>query len=91
MDLTVKLAKDVSVEDVNAAMKKASEGRMKGILGYSEDPIVSSDIKGTSFSSVYDSLLTMKIGNGFVKVLSWYDNEWGYSTRVVDLMQKLVR
>jgi len=91
VDLTVKLAKDVSVEDVNAAMKKASEGRMKGILGYSEDPIVSSDIKGTSFSSVYDSLLTMKIGNGFVKVLSWYDNEWGYSTRVVDLMQKLVR
>ena len=64
---------------------------MKGILGYSEDPIVSSDIKGTSFSSVYDSLLTMKIGNGFVKVLSWYDNEWGYSTRVVDLTQKLVR
>ncbi|RKX88415.1 MAG: type I glyceraldehyde-3-phosphate dehydrogenase [Spirochaetes bacterium] len=91
VDLTVKLAKDVSVEDVNAAMKKASEGRMKGILGYSEDPIVSSDIKGTSFSSVYDSLLTMKIGNGFVKVLSWYDNEWGYSTRVVDLTQKLVR
>lgn len=90
VDLTVKLARDVSVEDIHAAMKEASEGRMKGILGYTEDPIVSSDIKGTSYSSVYDSLLTMKIGNGFVKVLSWYDNEWGYSTRVVDLMQKLV-
>ncbi len=90
VDLTVRLAKKVSVEDIHAAMKAASEGRMKGILGYTDEPIVSADIKGTSYSSVYDSLLTMIIGNGFVKVLSWYDNEWGYSTRVVDLMQKLV-
>ncbi|NOY08176.1 MAG: type I glyceraldehyde-3-phosphate dehydrogenase [Spirochaetes bacterium] len=90
VDLTVRLAKNASVEDIHAAMKAASEGRMKGILGYTDEPIVSADIKGTSYSSVYDSLLTMSIGNGFVKVLSWYDNEWGYSTRVVDLMQKLV-
>ncbi len=90
VDLTVRLAKKVSVEDIHAAMKAASEGRMKGILGYTDEPIVSADIKGTTYSSVYDSLLTMIIGNGFVKVLSWYDNEWGYSTRVVDLMQKLV-
>ena len=90
VDFTVRLAKKASVEDIHAAMKAASEGRMKGILGYTDEPIVSADIKGTSYSSVYDSLLTMTIGNGFVKVLSWYDNEWGYSTRVVDLMQKLV-
>ena len=89
VDLTVKLAKDPSVEEVNAAMKRASEGRMKGILEYCDEPIVSADIRGNSHSSIFDSLTTQKVGKGFVKVLSWYDNEWGYSTRVVDLMQKI--
>ena len=62
---------------------------MKGILEYTEDPIVSSDIKGNSHSSIFDALSTMVMDNGFVKILSWYDNEMGYSTRVVDLAQKL--
>ena len=85
VDLTVQLEKDPSVEEVNAAMKAAAEGPMKGYLEYTEDPIVSVDIIGNSHSSIFDSLSTMKIGKGFFKVLSWYDNEWGYSNRVVDL------
>ena len=62
---------------------------MKGILQYTEDEIVSVDIKGNSHSSIYDAASTMKLGEGFFKVLSWYDNEWGYSCRVVDLAEKL--
>ena len=90
VDLTVKLKADPSVEELNAAMKKAAEGPMKGILEYTEDPIVSMDVKGNPRSSIYDALSTMKLGNGFFKILSWYDNEWGYSNRVVDLAAKLV-
>jgi len=85
VDLTVRLEKDPSVEELNAAFKTAAEGSMKGYLEYTEDPVVSNDIIGNSHSSVFDSLSTMKIGKGFFKVLSWYDNEWGYSNRVVDL------
>jgi glyceraldehyde 3-phosphate dehydrogenase len=90
VDLTVKLEKDPSVADINKAMQEAAKGQMEGILEYCEDPIVSADIRQNTHSSIVDSLLTMKIGKGFVKVVSWYDNEWGYSTRVVDLMEKLV-
>ncbi|MFO7731210.1 MAG: type I glyceraldehyde-3-phosphate dehydrogenase [Spirochaetia bacterium] len=90
VDLTVQLKGDPTVEEVNAAMKKAAEGPMKGILEYTEDPIVSIDIKGNPRSSIFDAQSTMKIGKGFFKVLSWYDNEWGYSNRVVDLAAKLV-
>ncbi len=90
VDLTVQLKGDPSVEEVNAAMKEAAEGPMKGILEYTEDPIVSMDIKGNPHSSIYDAESTMKIGKGFFKLLSWYDNEWGYSNRVVDLAAKLV-
>ncbi len=90
VDLTVRLEKDASVEEVNAAMKAAAEGEMKGILAYCEDPIVSSDIIGDPHSSIFDSLSTMKMGAGFFKVLSWYDNEWGYSNRVVDLVNYIV-
>jgi glyceraldehyde 3-phosphate dehydrogenase len=90
VDLTVLLEKDCSVEDINAAMKAAAEGPMKGILQYTEDPIVSSDIKGNSHSSIFDSDLTMKMGPKFFKVMSWYDNEMGYSNRVVDLAKKLM-
>jgi glyceraldehyde 3-phosphate dehydrogenase len=90
VDFTVRLKKDPSVEEVNAAMKKYAEGPMKGILEYTEDPIVSSDVKGNPNSSIFDAQSTMKLGKGFFKVLSWYDNEWGYSSRVVDLAEKLV-
>ena len=90
VDLTVLLEKDPTVEEINNAMKEAARGNMEGILEYCEDPIVSSDVKGNSHSSIFDSLATMKLDNGFVKVLSWYDNEWGYSSRVVDLAERLV-
>jgi glyceraldehyde 3-phosphate dehydrogenase len=90
VDLTVKLEKDPSVEEINKAMQEAAKGQMEGILEYCEDEIVSADIRQNPHSSILDSRLTMKIGKGFVKVVSWYDNEWGYSTRVVDLLEKLV-
>ncbi len=87
VDLVVRLKKDPSVEEINLAIKAASETTMKGILYYCEDPIVSADIIKDTHSSIFDALSTMKMGAGFVKVLSWYDNEWGYSNRVVDLIE----
>ncbi|MBN1699532.1 MAG: type I glyceraldehyde-3-phosphate dehydrogenase [Spirochaetales bacterium] len=91
VDLAVRLEKAPSVEELNAAIKKASMSeRYKGILQYCEDPIVSSDVIRNTHSSIFDSLSTMKLGNNFYKVFSWYDNEWGYSNRVVDLMEMLV-
>jgi glyceraldehyde 3-phosphate dehydrogenase len=89
VDLVVQLEKDPSVEEINQAIKAAADGPMKGILAYTEDPIVSVDIKGNPHSSIFDALSTMKLEGGFVKVMSWYDNEWGYSTRVVDLAEKI--
>ena len=89
VDLTVLLDNDCTVEELNAAVKAAAEGAMKGILEYTEDPIVSSDVKGNHHSSIFDAKLTMKMGPKFFKVMSWYDNEMGYSTRVVDLAKKL--
>ena len=83
-DLTFEAAKPVSVESVKAAVKKAAEGPLKGILAYTEDPIVSKDIETDPHSSIFDASLTKVIGNQ-VKVVSWYDNEWGYSNRLVDL------
>ena len=91
VDLSVRLKKDASVEEVNAAMNKAAQGPMKGILKYCADPIVSADVIGDTHSSVFDALSTMKLGEGFFKVLSWYDNEWGYSNRVVDLVGLIVK
>lgn len=90
VDLTVLLEKDCSVEELNAAIKAAAEGPLKGILQYTEDPIVSSDVKGNTHSSIFDAQLTMKMGPNFFKVMSWYDNEMGYSCRVVDLAKKLM-
>jgi len=90
VDLVVNVKKDVTVESVNAAMKKAAEGPMKGILVYCDEPIVSSDIINNPASSVFDSLLTMVKGR-VVKVISWYDNEWGYSNRTVDIMERLAK
>ena len=85
VDLTVKLKKKASVEEINAAMKAAAEGPMKGILKYETDPVVSVDIIGSTYSSIFDSLLTMEKGGDLVKVVSWYDNENGYSNRLADL------
>jgi len=90
VDLTVKLEKDPSIEEVNAAMKAAAAGPLRGILEYTEDPIVSVDVIGNAHSSIFDAGSTMKLGKGFFKILSWYDNEWGYSNRVVDLIPRLV-
>jgi glyceraldehyde 3-phosphate dehydrogenase len=88
VDLVAVLDKEVTKESVNAAMKAAAQGPMKGILEYTSDPIVSSDVIGSSASSIFDSLSTMVLDGTMVKVLSWYDNEWGYSCRVVDLIKK---
>ena len=87
VDLTVELEREVTKEEINKAMKTAAEGDMKGVLAYTEDPIVSIDIVGNSASSIFDSGLTMVLGekSNMVKVVSWYDNEWGYSNRVADL------
>jgi glyceraldehyde 3-phosphate dehydrogenase len=89
VDLVAELKRDVTAEEVNAAMKEASEGRLKGILDYTDEPIVSRDIIGNPHSSIFDSLETMVIDGNFVKVISWYDNEWGYSNRCVDLLKKM--
>lgn len=90
VDLVAVLKREVTKEEVNAAMKKAAEGPMKGILEYCEDPIVSVDVIHTTASSIFDSLSTMVNGK-MVKVLSWYDNEWGYSCRVVDLIPLVMK
>jgi glyceraldehyde 3-phosphate dehydrogenase len=91
VDLTVALAKKATVEELNAAFKEASEGAMKGILGYTEDPVVSIDFNHCNLSSIVDAKSTKVIQDDFVKVLSWYDNEWGYSNRVVDLCEFIVK
>jgi glyceraldehyde 3-phosphate dehydrogenase len=90
VDFTAQIEKDASIEAINAAMKKAAQGSMKGILQYCDDPIVSSDIVANPHSSIFDSLATMVVGGKLVKLVSWYDNEWGYSNRVVDLIGKLI-
>ena len=87
VDLTFRAGKDTSVEEVNAVVKAAADGPMQGILRYCEDPIVSTDIVTDPHSSIFDSLLTTQIDGRLVKVISWYDNEWGYSSRVADFAQ----
>lgn len=89
VDLTVETGQDTDIQTINAAMRAAAEGPMKGILEYSEEAIVSSDIIGNSHSSIFDSLLTQVLDKRMVKVVSWYDNEWGYSTRVEELIGRL--
>jgi len=91
VDLVAELEKDVTAEEVNAAFKKASEGELKGILDYSELPLVSGDYNGNASSSTIDALSTMVMEGNMVKVLSWYDNETGYSSRVVDLIDYLAK
>jgi glyceraldehyde 3-phosphate dehydrogenase len=89
VDLVVELEKDADVESINAAMKAAADGPMKGILYYTEDPIVSTDIIHDPHSSILDAGMTQMIDKRMVKIISWYDNEWGYSNRMVDLMLKV--
>lgn len=89
IDVVALLAKNVTVDDIHAAMKAASEGPMEGILGYSDEPLVSMDYKGDPRSAIYDSLSTMVQNDNLVKVLAWYDNEWAYSCRVADLAKMI--
>jgi glyceraldehyde 3-phosphate dehydrogenase len=91
VDLVVQLKKKATVEEINATIKVAAEGRLKGILEYCDEPIVSSDIIGNPASSIFDAQCTMVIDGDMVKIVSWYDNEWGYSNRTVDIMEKLAR
>ena len=89
VDLVANLKTEATVEEINKAMKEAADGPMKGILEYTEDPIVSADVIHNPHSSIFDAQSTMDLGKK-VKVLAWYDNEWGYSYRVVDLIDMLV-
>ncbi|MDA7978799.1 MAG: type I glyceraldehyde-3-phosphate dehydrogenase [Pirellulales bacterium] len=91
VDLTTVLNKNVTVEDVNGAMKSAAEGPLKGILQYTEDPLVSSDIIGNPYSSIFVADFTQVIDGNLVKIVSWYDNEWGYSCRSADLMARMAK
>jgi glyceraldehyde 3-phosphate dehydrogenase len=90
VDLVADLKKSASVEEINSALKKAADGQLKGILEYTDEPLVSSDFRGNSASSIVDGLSTEAIEGKMVKVLSWYDNEWGYSCRVGDLATFMV-
>jgi glyceraldehyde 3-phosphate dehydrogenase len=89
VDLTATLRRDVTVDEVNAAVRTAAEGPMKGILEYTEDPIVSSDVVGNPVSCLFDAGSTMVVSGRMVKTIAWYDNEWGYSCRVADLLARL--
>jgi glyceraldehyde 3-phosphate dehydrogenase len=89
VDLTVKLKKGASYETIKAAMKAASEGELKGILGYTEDEVVSEDFKGDARTSIFDAKAGIALNDNFVKVVSWYDNEWGYSNKLIDLVEEL--
>jgi glyceraldehyde 3-phosphate dehydrogenase len=86
VDLTVRIEKGASYDEIKEAIKKASEGELKGILGYTEDEIVSSDLIGDDRSSIFDAKAGISLNKNFVKLVSWYDNEWGYSRRVLDLL-----
>jgi len=89
VDLTVRLKTPATYEDVKKAMKEASEGDMKGILGYTEDEVVSEDFKGDARTSIFDAKAGIALNDNFVKVVSWYDNEWGYSNKLIDLVQEI--
>ncbi|MGH9052240.1 MAG: type I glyceraldehyde-3-phosphate dehydrogenase [Acidimicrobiia bacterium] len=91
VDLVAELDREVTAEEVNEAVRKAAEGRMAGIVQFSEAPLVSTDIIGNPHSSIFDALSTRVLGGNLVKVVAWYDNEWGYSNRVVDLIESLGR
>ncbi|MFD0793004.1 type I glyceraldehyde-3-phosphate dehydrogenase [Mucilaginibacter litoreus] len=89
VDLTARLKTPATYEQIKAAMKEASEGELKGILGYTEDEVVSEDFKGDSRTSIFDAKAGIALSENFVKVVSWYDNEWGYSNKLIDLVQEI--
>ncbi|MFD2874089.1 type I glyceraldehyde-3-phosphate dehydrogenase [Mucilaginibacter ximonensis] len=89
VDLTARLKTPATYEEIKAAMKEASEGELKGILGYTEDEVVSEDFKGDARTSIFDAKAGIALNNNFVKVVSWYDNEWGYSNKLIDLVQEI--
>ncbi|XP_022895071.1 glyceraldehyde-3-phosphate dehydrogenase, cytosolic [Olea europaea var. sylvestris] len=89
VDLTARLEKAASYDEIKAAIKAESEGKLKGILGYTEDDVVSTDFVGDSRSSIFDAKAGIALNGNFVKVVSWYDNEWGYSNRVIDLVRHM--
>jgi len=91
VDIVLQLKKNATKEEINSALKKAAEGELKNILGFCEEPLVSIDFKGDPRSSIVDALSTMVIEDNMIKILSWYDNEWGYSNRVVDLMEFVIK
>ncbi|MNR41678.1 Glyceraldehyde-3-phosphate dehydrogenase A [compost metagenome] len=91
VDLVVRLEKGASYEDIKAAMKEASEGELKGVLGYTEDEVVSSDFLGDARTSIFDAKAGISLSDNFVKVVSWYDNEWGYSNKIIDLAQEVAK
>lgn len=91
VDLVAELSKDATAEDINNALKKAAEGSLKGILQYSEDPLVSSDLNGNPHSAIVDATITKVIEGKMAKVIAWYDNEWGYSSRIRDLILYLTK
>jgi glyceraldehyde 3-phosphate dehydrogenase len=91
VDLTVKLEKSATYDQVKAAMKEASEGELKGILGYTEDEVVSQDFLGDARTSIFDAKAGIALNDKFVKVVAWYDNEWGYSNKLIDLVQELAK
>jgi glyceraldehyde 3-phosphate dehydrogenase len=91
VDLTCRLQKEASYDEIKAALKEASEGDLKGILGYTEDEIVSSDLNGNPNSSIFDAKAGISLNKNFVKLVSWYDNEWGYSRRVLDLVSYIAK
>lgn len=87
VDLTVELNKDVSYDAICQAMKDASEGDMKGVLGYTDQKVVSTDFRGESCTSIFDAEAGMALDGSFVKVVAWYDNEWGYSTKLLEMVR----
>jgi len=91
VDLTVVLDKPATHEDINAAMKAASEGELKGVLGYTEDAVVATDFRGCDLTSVYDAKASISLDANFAKIVSWYDNEWGYSCKLVEMIRVMVK
>jgi len=91
VDLTCRLEKEASYDEIKAAIKEAAQGQLKGILEYSEDELVSTDLRGNSHSSIFDAKAGIALNKKFIKLVSWYDNEWGYSMRVLDLIAHVAK
>jgi glyceraldehyde 3-phosphate dehydrogenase len=91
VDLTFKTTKATSYKEICAAMKKAAEGNLSGVLGYTDEEVVSTDFQGDSHSSIFDAGAGIELNANFFKIVSWYDNEWGYSNRVIDLMLSMAK